>query len=133
MQNILLRNRDIPDIGQFDVYTRNGGYDGLRKALDMTPDAVIGQVKDSNLRGRGGAGFPTGMKWSFVPKVDGAKYVAVNADESEPGTYLAPSTFGTKLHFMPVGKPAPPRPRRFESLTWPITASGAAARASRPA
>ncbi len=87
MQHILLRNRETPDIGKFDVYVQNGGYEGLRKALDMTPDAVTGQVKDSNLRGRGGAGFPTGMKWSFVPKVEGPKYVAVNADESEPGTF----------------------------------------------
>ncbi len=87
MQHILLRNREIPDIGKFDVYVQNGGYEGLRKSVEMTPDAVIAQVKDSNLRGRGGAGFPTGMKWSFVPKIEGAKYVAVNADESEPGTF----------------------------------------------
>jgi len=87
MQHILLRNREIPDIGKFDVYVQNSGYEGLRNALAMTPDAVIAQVKDSNLRGRGGAGFPTGMKWSFVPKIEGPKYVAVNADESEPGTF----------------------------------------------
>jgi NADH-quinone oxidoreductase subunit F len=87
MPHILLRELDIPDIGKFDVYTRNGGYEGLRKALDMKPDEVTQLVKDSNLRGRGGAGFPTGMKWSFVPKVEGPKYVAVNADESEPGTF----------------------------------------------
>lgn len=87
MQHILLRNREIPDISKFDVYVQNGGYEGLRKSLEMTPDAVTAQVKDSNLRGRGGAGFPTGMKWSFVPKVEGPKYVAVNADESEPGTF----------------------------------------------
>ncbi len=88
MPYVLLRNREIPDIGQFDVYVKNGGYEGLRKALGMAPDAVIAQVKDSGLRGRGGAGFPTGMKWSFVPKdMPGPKYVAVNADESEPGTF----------------------------------------------
>src|SRR5258708_24534785 len=87
MPHILLRDLDIPDIGNFDVYAKNGGYEGLRKALGMKPDDVTQVVKDSNLRGRGGAGFPTGLKWSFVPKLDGPKYVAVNADESEPGTF----------------------------------------------
>ncbi len=78
MAHILLRDLDIPDIGKFDVYTKNGGYEGLKKALGMAPEAVTQIVKDSNLRGRGGAGFPTGVKWSFVPKVEGPKYVAVN-------------------------------------------------------
>src|SRR5579859_88915 len=87
MPYVVLRNREIPDIGKYEVYVQHGGYEGLRKALDMTPDAVTNQVKDSGLRGRGGAGFPAGVKWSFVPKVDGPKYVAVNADESEPGTF----------------------------------------------
>lgn len=68
-------------------YQRNGGYEGMKKALAMEPDAVIASVKDSGLRGRGGAGFPTGMKWSFIPQGDGkAHYLVVNADESEPGT-----------------------------------------------
>ncbi len=68
-------------------YERLGGYQGLRKALTMEPDAIIGEVKDSGLRGRGGAGFPTGMKWSFVPQDNpNPKYLVVNADESEPGT-----------------------------------------------
>src|SRR3954451_21270861 len=87
MAHILLRELDIPDIAKLDVYTKNGGYEGLKKALSMTPEEVIGIVKESNLRGRGGAGFPTGMKWGFVPKVPGPKYVAVNADESETGTF----------------------------------------------
>ena len=87
MPHILLRDLDIPDIGKYDVYTKNGGYEGLKKALGMSPESVTQTVKDSNLRGRGGAGFPTGLKWSFVPKVDGPKYVAVNADESESGTF----------------------------------------------
>jgi len=82
-----LRDLEIPDIGNFDVYTKNGGYEGPKKALGMAPDEVTAVVKDSNLRGRGGAGFPTGLKWSFVPKVEGPKYVAVNADESETGTF----------------------------------------------
>ncbi len=87
MEHILLRDLDIPDIRQFDVYTANGGYEGLRKAAQMPPEQVIQVVMDSNLRGRGGAGFPTGRKWSFIPKDAPKKYVAVNADESEPGTF----------------------------------------------
>ena len=68
-------------------YERRGGYQALRKALGTTPADVMGTVKDSGLRGRGGAGFPTGMKWSFVPKDNPKpKYLVVNADESEPGT-----------------------------------------------
>lgn len=68
-------------------YERHGGYEGARKAMAMDQDAVIALVKDSGLRGRGGAGFPTGMKWSFIPQGDGkAHYLVVNADESEPGT-----------------------------------------------
>jgi NADH-quinone oxidoreductase subunit F len=84
---IIYREIDIPDIRNFDVYVKNGGYDGLKKALSMTPDAVIDEVKASNLRGRGGAGFPAGVKWSFIPKNEPIKYVTVNADESEPGTF----------------------------------------------
>jgi NADH-quinone oxidoreductase subunit F len=68
-------------------YERLDGYAGLRKALRMEPDAIIAMVKDSNLRGRGGAGFPTGMKWQFIPQDNPKpKYVVVNADEGEPGT-----------------------------------------------
>ena len=68
-------------------YERRGGYQALRKALSTTPAEVMELVKDSGLRGRGGAGFPTGMKWSFVPKDNpNPKYLVVNADESEPGT-----------------------------------------------
>ncbi|HEY0004575.1 MAG TPA: NADH-quinone oxidoreductase subunit NuoF [Pyrinomonadaceae bacterium] len=72
-----------------EVYRQNGGYEALKKVLDgMSPDDVIGAVKSSVLRGRGGAGFPTGMKWSFVPKDSPKpKYVVCNADESEPGTF----------------------------------------------
>ena len=68
-------------------YERHGGYDAMRTALRMPPDDVITLVKDSGLRGRGGAGFPTGMKWGFIPQSDGKPhYLVVNADESEPGT-----------------------------------------------
>ncbi|NEE00298.1 NADH-quinone oxidoreductase subunit NuoF [Phytoactinopolyspora halotolerans] len=69
------------------VYERNGGYKALRQALQRTPESIVEAVKDSGLRGRGGAGFPTGMKWSFVPKdIPKPTYLVVNADESEPGT-----------------------------------------------
>ena len=81
----------------YDEYTRTGGYEGLRKALTMTPAAVTDEVKKSVLRGRGGAGFPCGLKWTFLPKLEtdangkakdpGPRYLAVNADESEPGTF----------------------------------------------
>ena len=70
-----------------DTYLKLDGYKAVQKALQMTPDAIINEVKTSNLRGRGGAGFPTGMKWSFVPKeAPKPKYILVNGDESEPGT-----------------------------------------------
>ncbi|HZI96480.1 MAG TPA: NADH-quinone oxidoreductase subunit NuoF [Actinomycetales bacterium] len=70
-----------------ETYERNSGYVGLRKALETDPADIVGMVKDSGLRGRGGAGFPTGMKWGFLPKPDGGpRYLVVNADESEPGT-----------------------------------------------
>jgi NADH-quinone oxidoreductase subunit F len=88
MTPILLRNREVPDLWQFDTYVANGGYDGLKKAVqDHTPGEVTQIVIDANLRGRGGAGFPTGRKWSFIPKDAEFKYVTVNADESEPGTF----------------------------------------------
>jgi len=87
-ENILLRDLDIPDIGNFDVYVKHDGYVGLTKAVtENTPEQVIETVKNSGLRGRGGAGFSTGMKWSFIPKNHPVKYVVVNADESEPGTF----------------------------------------------
>ncbi|MCI0711981.1 MAG: NADH-quinone oxidoreductase subunit NuoF [Chloroflexi bacterium] len=85
---ILLRDKEIPDINNYDVYVKNGGFDALRKCVsDHSPADVIQIVIDSNLRGRGGAGFSTGRKWSFIPKDHPVKYVAVNADESEPGTF----------------------------------------------
>jgi NADH-quinone oxidoreductase subunit F len=77
-----------PDAAGIDGYLRSGGYRGLKKALDMEPAAVIEEVKASGLRGRGGAGFPTGTKWSFIPQDTGKPiYVVVNFDESEPGTF----------------------------------------------
>ncbi len=87
MQHILLRGREIENIDQIDVYEKNDGFAGLRKALGMKPSEVIDEVKASGLRGRGGAGFPTGVKWSFIPQNEPIKYVTVNADESETGTF----------------------------------------------
>ena len=84
---VLTANWDQPDSFTLDGYTRTGGYKALPKALAMAPDDVIAAVKAGSLRGRGGAGFPTGMKWSFIPQNDGKPhYLTVNADESEPGT-----------------------------------------------
>ena len=83
----LTRNWDDPAAVGLDGYVAKGGYQGLRHALDMSTDDLIQVVKDSGLRGRGGAGFPTGMKWGFVPQDTGKPtYVTVNFDESEPGT-----------------------------------------------
>jgi len=83
---VLTEHWDEPDSYTIDGYRRHGGYDALRAALEMAPDDVIGLVKKTGLRGRGGAGFPTGMKWSFVPQNDGKPhYLVINADESEPG------------------------------------------------
>lgn len=71
-----------------DVYLKNEGYQAVKKALSgMNPESILEEVKAANLRGRGGAGFPAGVKWGFVPKVDKPKYLCVNADEGEPGTF----------------------------------------------
>lgn len=79
--------RDRHVVG-YDEYIKTSGYEGLRKALTMKPEEVTSEVKDSVLRGRGGAGFPCGLKWTFLPDPDGQdRYLAINADESEPGTF----------------------------------------------
>ena len=88
MSHILLRHRDIPELHKFNVYKKNGGFSAFKKAVTkMQPGEVIDTVKNSGLRGRGGAGFPTGMKWSFIDKNIWPHYVVANADESEPGTF----------------------------------------------
>ncbi len=86
---LLLSYTDAKDSHAIDTYISLGGYESLRKALfDMSPQDIIEEVKKSKLRGRGGAGFPTGLKWDFVPKDHpGPKYVVCNADEGEPGTF----------------------------------------------
>jgi NADH-quinone oxidoreductase subunit F len=84
---VLSRHWDDPDSWTMDGYERHGGYRAARHALTLDPDALIAMVKESGLRGRGGAGFPTGMKWSFIPQNDNKPhYLVINADESEPGT-----------------------------------------------
>jgi NADH-quinone oxidoreductase subunit F len=88
MAHILLRHRDVEDIHKIDVYVANDGYLGLKNALaDHSPQEVIDIIRKANIRGRGGAGFPAGVKWSFIPKAPGRKYVVINADESESGTF----------------------------------------------
>ncbi len=79
---------DIPNLNSLDVYLANCGFEAYRKAIQRTPDEIINEVKKSGLRGRGGACFPTGLKWSFMPKSkDVPKYLCVNGDESEPGSF----------------------------------------------
>ncbi|GAB4084468.1 NADH-quinone oxidoreductase subunit NuoF [Myceligenerans cantabricum] len=84
---VLTDTWDAPRSWRLSTYEKHGGYDGLKKALEMEPGDLVQAVKDSGLRGRGGAGFPAGMKWGFLPPDDGGpRYLVVNADESEPGT-----------------------------------------------
>ena len=85
---LLLRNRELPTINRLEVYRQHSGFQAFHKAVtSMQPDEVIEVVKASGLRGRGGAGFPTGLKWAFVDKKSWPHYVVANADESEPGTF----------------------------------------------
>lgn len=88
-RKLLLANDHIEGIQSYEVYRKHGGYASVEKALKtMSPEAVLEEVKTSGLRGRGGAGFPTGMKWSFLAKPEGVpRYLVCNADESEPGTF----------------------------------------------
>jgi NADH-quinone oxidoreductase subunit F len=87
-EHILLRHRDIPDLNQLEVYLQHGGFEAFKKAVTtLTPQQVIDEIKASGLRGRGGAGFPTGVKWSLLTKDVFPRYVVANSDESEPGTF----------------------------------------------
>lgn len=88
MEKILTKNWGVKDSHKLGVYESDGGYSTLKKLFAMQPVEVVEEVKKSGLRGRGGAGFPTGLKWSFVPQDNPKpKYLCVNADESEPGTF----------------------------------------------
>jgi len=87
VEPILLRDIDEPGLTDIKVYEKRGGYRSLRKALAMAPEAVLAELEDSGLRGRGGAGFPAGRKASFLPRANIDKYLVCNADESEPGTF----------------------------------------------
>src|SRR5207237_855531 len=98
-QPILLRHPGRATPVGLDEYD----YSAWRKAREMTPDQVIEEIKQSNLKGRGGAAFPTGAKWSFVPRIDGPKYLAVNADESEPGTFKDRELIETEPHMLVEG------------------------------
>jgi NADH-quinone oxidoreductase subunit F len=86
---ILTEHINVPNLHELAVYRKHGGYESVTKALKtMAPEEVVEEVKKSGLRGRGGAGFPTGMKWSFLAKPEGKpRYLVCNADESEPGTF----------------------------------------------
>ncbi len=88
-RRLLLEHDNVPGIETFEVYRKHGGYRSVEKALKtMSPEQVVEEVQKSGLRGRGGAGFPTGMKWSFLAKPEGVpRYLLCNADESEPGTF----------------------------------------------
>jgi len=87
-KKLLLKDAHIEGIRFYDTYRKQGGYGAVETALKMTPEAIVEEVKTSGLRGRGGAGFPTGLKWSFLAKPEGVpRYLVVNADESEPGTF----------------------------------------------
>ena len=87
MEPVLTKYVKEPNSFSLDFFVKHEGYEGLRKSMAMEPGAVIDVVKASGLRGRGGAGFPTGMKWQFVDKKIEPRYIACNADESEPGTF----------------------------------------------
>src|SRR5437764_11111296 len=86
---IVTKDIDVPGIASLEVYYQHGGYQALAKALrEYQPDELVELIKKSGLRGRGGAGFPTGMKWGFLAKPEGVpRYLVCNADESEPGTF----------------------------------------------
>jgi NADH-quinone oxidoreductase subunit F len=95
---------DDRDLCKIDNYLAHGGYKAFKKALEMKPEEVIDEVKRSNLRGRGGACFPTGLKWSFMPKnSDKPKYLCVNGDESEPGTFKDRQIFEYNPHSLIEG------------------------------
>ncbi|MBO6586504.1 MAG: NADH-quinone oxidoreductase subunit NuoF [Gracilimonas sp.] len=98
---------DIPNLEKIEVYEKNGGYESLKNVVtssDWTPEGVVNEVKAANIRGRGGAGFNAGLKWSFMPKPDGGpRYLACNGDESEPGTFKDRKIFEYNPHLFIEG------------------------------
>jgi len=103
-EKILLRHEDVPDIIKLEVYEQDGGYRSARKALtESSPQELIDLVKASSLRGRGGAGFPAGVKWGFLPKDNPVRYLCVNADESEPGTFKDRQIIDNNPHLLLEG------------------------------
>ncbi len=104
MEKVLLKNVGKPDSHRIDTYLAGGGYEALKKALRMDTEDIIQMVKDSGLMGRGGAGFPTGLKWSFIPKDPTLqKYLCCNADEGEPGTFKDRSIIEHDPHLLLEG------------------------------
>ncbi len=88
MEKVLTTHHGTPDLWNLQTYREHGGYEALEKALkELEPDDIVQMVRDAGLRGRGGAGFPSGVKWGFLPKDDRPRYLICNADESEPGTF----------------------------------------------
>lgn len=103
-KQVLLENINVPGIETLKVYRELGGYKALEKALKMQPGEVVEEVKKSGLRGRGGAGFPTGMKWGFIAKPEGVpRHLVCNADESEPGTFKDRFLMEKKPHILVEG------------------------------
>jgi NADH-quinone oxidoreductase subunit F len=103
-KQLLLENIKAPGINTIEGYRANGGYKSLEKALKMKPEEIVEEVKKSGLRGRGGAGFPTGMKWGFIAKPEGVpRHLVCNADESEPGTFKDRFLMQTKPHILIEG------------------------------
>ncbi|CAN5386947.1 NADH-quinone oxidoreductase subunit NuoF [soil metagenome] len=103
-KQLLLENINVPGIETLNVYRAHGGYQALEKALKMQPGEVVDEVKKSGLRGRGGAGFPTGMKWGFIAKPEGVpRHLVCNADESEPGTFKDRFLMQHKPHLLVEG------------------------------
>src|SRR5258708_4287793 len=96
---------DIPNLRDIDVYVKNGGYgEAMRKAFSLSPMGGCEEVKKSGLRGRGGAAFPTGLKWTFMPKGNMVKkYLLINGDESEPGSFKDRQVFEFNPHQMIEG------------------------------
>src|SRR5262245_41778051 len=102
-ERILMRNVGVPSSASIDVYKRSGGYKGAEMALKMPREELIELVKKANLRGRGGAGFPAGVKWTFLPPKRETTYLCVNADESEPPTFCNRVTMEHDPHMMLEG------------------------------